>query len=214
MTSVCSSTVSAPSAALLHFLRSQSREICFFNSCLGFSLWHDSSRTRPTRSFRKGGDVIRSLTKNIDTYWRRDATCEASILNFDISSHRSARKASTPPAFCAQSQPSIFEFSVPYGRTNQTRQASALFGTLFRKPWGTRRANRHATSQPDNLAEHPSLLDDVSEAILGRSKVVEASNGMKVRGTELNENGVVTLVNGEFKKSELIVKVSVEAASL
>lgn len=158
--------------------------------------------------------MIRSLTKSIDTYRRRDATCESSILNFDISSHRPTRKASRSSTFCAESQPGIFEFSIPYGRANQTRQASALFGTLFRKPWGTRRANRHATSKPDNLAEHPSFLDDVSEAILGRSKVVEASNGMKMRGTELNENGVVTLVNGEFKKSELIVKVSVEAATL
>ena len=211
---MCSTTTSAPSAALLQFLRSQSREICFFNSCLGFNLWQNSSKTRTRRSFRKGGDVIHSLTKNIDTCWRRAATSEASILNFDISSHRLARKASRSSTFCAKSQPSVFEFSIPYGSANQTRQASAVFGTLFRKPWGTRRANRHATSKPDNLTEHPSLLDDVSEAILGRSKVVEASNGMKVRGTELNENGDVTLLNGEFKKSELIVKVSVEAATL
>lgn len=157
--------------------------------------------------------MIRSLTKDIDTYRRRDATYEASILNFNTSCRGPASNARGSSTFGAESQRSFLECSIPYGRANQVRQASALFGTLFRRSWGTRRANRHATSKPDNLSEHPSFLDDVSEAILGRSKVVEASNGMKVRGTELNENGFVTLMNGEFKKSELIAKVSVRAAT-
>ena len=214
MTSVCGTSVSAPSAALLRFLRSQSYELCFFNSCLELSLCHDSSNPSPTRSFKKGADVIRSISRNIDAYRRRDATCEASVLNFDISSHRSARNAHRSLKSSSESQRRILENNIPYGRSNQTRQVSALFGRLLRNPWGPRRANQQATSKPDDLTEPPSFLDDVSEAMLGRSKVVEASNGMKLRGTELNEKGAVTLVNGQFKKSELILKVSVTATTL
>lgn len=210
---MCATTTSAPSAALLRFMRSQSHEICFFNSALGLNFWHDSSKPGPTRSFRKSGDVIHSLTKNIDTYNRRDATCEASILNLDIPTHGPARNAGRSSSLCPErSQRSILKSRIPYGRANQIRQVSELFRPLFRKPWG-RRASQQATSKPDDLHEHPSILDDVNGAMLGRIKLVEASNGMKLRGTELNEKGVVTLVNGEFKKSELIVKVSVRAAT-
>jgi len=44
---------------------------------------------------------------------------------------------------------------------------------------------------------------------LGRSLAGKASNELKLRCTEFDENGNVTLVNGEFKKSELIAKVSI-----
>jgi len=36
---------------------------------------------------------------------------------------------------------------------------------------------------------------------------VKAANEQKLRCTEFDENGNVVLVNGEFKKSELIAKV-------
>jgi magnesium transporter len=42
---------------------------------------------------------------------------------------------------------------------------------------------------------------------LGRSLAVKASSEPRLRCTEFDENGNVTLVNGEFKKSELIAKV-------
>ena len=42
---------------------------------------------------------------------------------------------------------------------------------------------------------------------LGRNLSGKASNELKLRCTEFDENGNVTLVNGEFKKSELIAKV-------
>ena len=41
---------------------------------------------------------------------------------------------------------------------------------------------------------------------IGRSVAGKASNEMKLRCTEFDENGNVTLVNGEFKKSELIAR--------
>lgn len=48
------------------------------------------------------------------------------------------------------------------------------------------------------------FLDD--NAGLG-GRIIKPSNELKLRCTEFDENGNVTLVNGEFRKSELIAKV-------
>ena len=42
---------------------------------------------------------------------------------------------------------------------------------------------------------------------LGRNISPKSANEAKLRCTEFDENGNVVLVNGEFKKSELIAKV-------
>lgn len=49
-----------------------------------------------------------------------------------------------------------------------------------------------------------SLLDEVGTPNFGRRKL---GNELKLRCTEIDENGNVITVNGEFKKSELIAKV-------
>jgi magnesium transporter len=61
------------------------------------------------------------------------------------------------------------------------------------------------TSKPHGRQLPPlaSFLDASSSS--GRS--TRAANEPRLRCTEFNENGNVTLVNGEFKKSELIAKV-------
>jgi magnesium transporter len=65
-------------------------------------------------------------------------------------------------------------------------------------------------TRPSPLAS-PGYLDDTGgEGALpnyGRTVSAKATNEMKLRCTEFDENGKVTLVNGEFKKSELIQKV-------
>lgn len=58
------------------------------------------------------------------------------------------------------------------------------------------------TSFPDEGAEG-SLFN------LGRTLVSKSLDEPRLRCTEFDENGNVTLVNGEFRKSELIAKVSV-----
>lgn len=44
---------------------------------------------------------------------------------------------------------------------------------------------------------------------IGRGLAAKASNELRIRCTEFDKNGNVTLVNGEFRKSELIAKVGV-----
>lgn len=54
-------------------------------------------------------------------------------------------------------------------------------------------------------------MDDTSTSGTGFSsslgRMVRTANELKMRCTELDEHGNVTLVSGEFKKSELIAKV-------
>lgn len=57
--------------------------------------------------------------------------------------------------------------------------------------------------QPNDLPSFTGSAED--GASLGR--IIKPTNELKLRCTEFDENGNVTLVNGEFKKSELIQKV-------
>ncbi|KAI7159833.1 cora-domain-containing protein [Hortaea werneckii] len=57
----------------------------------------------------------------------------------------------------------------------------------------------------EDLPPLPGFLDD-SVGLGGRK--IKPSNELKLRCTEFDENGNVTLVNGEFRKSELIAKYS------
>jgi magnesium transporter len=64
--------------------------------------------------------------------------------------------------------------------------------------------------KPDDLPPLGGCPDegiDSSIFNLGRGLSSKGANELKLRCTEFDENGNVTLVNGEFKKSELIAKV-------
>ncbi|KAF6222507.1 hypothetical protein HO173_013398 [Letharia columbiana] len=52
----------------------------------------------------------------------------------------------------------------------------------------------------------PSFLDDTGSTHFGRRKTLKGPNELKLRCTEFDENGNVTFMDGEFKKSELIAK--------
>jgi magnesium transporter len=60
------------------------------------------------------------------------------------------------------------------------------------------------------MAPLASFLDDGAEMSMfsgGRIMSSKLGNELRLRCTEFDENGNVTLVNGEFRKSELIAKV-------
>jgi magnesium transporter len=56
-------------------------------------------------------------------------------------------------------------------------------------------------------------MDEGTEGMfnIGRSLSAKATNELRIRCTEFDINGDVTLVNGEFRKQELIAKVSIES---
>jgi len=80
---------------------------------------------------------------------------------------------------------------------------SAHFGQQWLK-WGQKKKKPQYLLSDDLTSPISGFVDD--NASLGR--VNRPSNELKLRCTELDENGNVTLVSGEFKKSELIQKVS------
>jgi len=57
--------------------------------------------------------------------------------------------------------------------------------------------------QPNDIPAASGFLDDNASL----SRIVKPINELQLRCTEFDENGNVTLVNGAFKKSELIAKV-------
>jgi len=63
--------------------------------------------------------------------------------------------------------------------------------------------------QRSDLPPLASFLDDNG----GLGRVSRPTNELKLRCTEFDESGNVTLINGEFKKSELIAKVRCFAAA-
>ncbi|GAB1197106.1 hypothetical protein APSETT444_006392 [Aspergillus pseudonomiae] len=71
-----------------------------------------------------------------------------------------------------------------------------------------RRSNAAAESKL-NRTGGPALVDEGTEGLnFGRGLAAKASNELRLRCTEFDNNGNVTLVNGEFRKSELIAKVA------
>jgi magnesium transporter len=68
---------------------------------------------------------------------------------------------------------------------------------------GLKRRSGQTALKPDDLPSLTGFLDEGAETSmfnLGRSLAGKASNELKLRCTEFDENGNVTLVNGEFKR--------------
>ncbi|MCJ1462410.1 hypothetical protein MMC07_001011 [Pseudocyphellaria aurata] len=107
--------------------------------------------------------------------------------------------------------------------TSQRRQATveaSLFNLEFLKPTPIqsyapapaeyhtllKKLRRAPDLEPDDHPSTPSFLNEANSSILGRNKVGKSSNAHTLRCAELDENGKVTDVNMQWKKSELIAK--------
>lgn len=95
------------------------------------------------------------------------------------------------------------------------RQASSDSHSWFRRLFDSRSRKKQSTLQPDDLPPLSAFLEegaDTSVFNYGRTVTGKASNELKLRCTEFDADGNVTLVSGEFKKSELIAKVIISSA--
>ena len=80
----------------------------------------------------------------------------------------------------------------------------------LRRLLGFGRTKAKSELKPDDLPARPATIDDGLETnpfYVGRNIALKTSNEPRLRCTEFDENGNVTLVNGELKKSELIARV-------
>jgi hypothetical protein len=90
------------------------------------------------------------------------------------------------------------------------RSSTKRTQNFFRRLLGLQEHRSHAQLNPDDLPAGQAGLEEGYEGNmfgLGRGFAAKAANEPRLRCTELDGNGTVTLVSGEFKKSELIAKV-------
>ncbi|KAL8788515.1 MAG: hypothetical protein Q9195_007254 [Heterodermia aff. obscurata] len=194
------SKILIPSPKLLRFLGTQLDEVCFFTI--------NSIATASKGSFPRTDSLFGRCSpasrRRLSTSPRPLATVQASILNFDclrpISRNVTANNA---PPLQHGTLSGLLASKDLKEKPFSTRYISTNVRPLLDKILGPRRTD--FAPRPQEPAPLPSLLDDVNGASLGRSKASRV-NELKLRCTELNEEGKVTLVNGEFKKTELIAK--------
>ena len=197
--------ICAPSSDLLRFLRSQTDSFCFFTSNTtlpaGTSIVYRPFHSYPQAS--KSFANTKASSRSLSTTARRNATLEASLLNLDfflkpVNLQFPALPRSTRPGI-------VVRHHSQEGRAWLRRWSSNEQDSWRR--WFDLRKKAKEKSLPLRPSDLPPLpfLSDASGATLGRMK---ATNEMKLRCTEFDENGNVVIVDGEFKKSELIAKVS------
>ncbi|PYH45352.1 CorA family magnesium transporter [Aspergillus saccharolyticus JOP 1030-1] len=185
---------SAPSASLLRFLRSQSESLFFTANPTPRGNPRPPPRLSALRDFTNNCNRVESSLSqeplqasllplpNFSARTRSGARCRASF----------TQPISAPASPVPNAQPS---------RTVSTRDRS-----IYRRLLDWRR-NKAAESS-NYVCSPPSLIGDGTEPgfTLGRGLAAKITNEPRLRCTEFDSNGNVTLVNGEFKKSELIAK--------
>ena len=195
--------VAAPSPSLLRFLRSQINDTCFFSPNDRLERHYSPAKARRL-VHRNRSNGLPPWTRGFGTSPSHQATVESSSLNLDFLKHPSRQHNPT-----ARPLPTPSTYGLGRDWVQQpVRHASTDDQSFLRRLWQRRRIAPPALKEGD-LPPRPSFLDEGNGTSLGRSKAGKAANELRLRCTEINENGDVTLVNGEFKKSELIAKVRI-----
>ncbi|KAJ5166178.1 uncharacterized protein N7482_004959 [Penicillium canariense] len=171
---------SAPSASLLRFLRSQSGFPTGSAAC---------GRPKPRSPCHVA--LASGLIRRSSSWVRQDVFQSCASFGSGIACVSDAR----PKLAATQSPPDIF-----------TRHASTNRRPLLRRLFDLKRGK--SADYKSNRNQGPALIDEGTEGIfnIGRGLAAKASNELRIRCTEFDNNGNVTLVNGEFRKSELIAK--------
>lgn len=190
--------LSVPSIGLLRFLRSQSDVVLFFT-------------TNPTTT-RVASERRWENRRTKHSSWTdlRPAPCKAQLEASLFSLQRGLKHRIPNP-----SQVMRFPSAPSLSRSHPTHCVSATrsSSTEARKWWRRWYANRESYLKWVLSRSPPvtTFTDDGAEGNLfnlGRTLASKTLNEPRLRCTEFDENGNVTLVNGEFRKSELTAKVS------
>lgn len=174
---------SVPSTSLLRFLRSQS----------GFVGSSACVRPKPRALSHEG---IATGSSRRSSNWARSGKSDACpTLDAGLVSIHGARPKPAVPSLISE-------------QLILTRHASTNRRPLLRRLFDFKRNKAAEYQKARSLG--PTLIDDGGEGIfnIGRGLAAKASNELRIRCTEFDMNGNVTLVSGEFRKSELIAKVS------
>lgn len=175
---------SAPSASLLRFLRSQTGFASGSSTCVRPRPRAPSHEHVATGSSRRSSGWALSGRPGNGTA-------------FDTEPLRSSGGPYRPTVSVSCSN-----------RVAPVRHVSTARRPLLRRLFDLKRGKAAEYKQSRNSG--PALIDEGPEGIfnIGRGLAAKASNELRLRCTEFDMNGNVTLVNGEFRKLELIAKVS------
>lgn len=175
---------SAPSASLLRFLRSQSGFASSPAACV---------RPRPSAPAH---EALTSVSRRASS-WARQDTCQNRTTLDSVTRHLS------------DVRPKASATLAPLEPLALVRHASTTRRPFLRRLFDLKRGKTADHKSQRN--QSPATSDEGSEGLfnIGRGLAAKASNELRIRCTEFDNTGNVTLVNGEFRKSELIAKVSV-----
>ncbi|KAJ5557179.1 hypothetical protein N7494_001094 [Penicillium frequentans] len=170
---------SAPSASLLRFLHSQSGSVANLSTC-ALTKRASSHNTLAIGSSRRSS-----------TWIRPDKSRCVATLNAKLSITSARPKAEISSRALEQL---IF-----------TRPASTARRPFLKRLLDLRKSK---TAEYKNTQNGPAWIDEGTDGMfnIGRGLAAKASNELRIRCTEFDSNGNVTLVNGEFRKLELIAK--------
>ncbi|KAI9863153.1 MAG: magnesium ion transporter [Trichoglossum hirsutum] len=204
----------APSSTLLKYLRSQSEDLCFFtgNTVPAFCF---GGRTPRLVKIHSRGNYLPvtppHATGRSNAGPSGQTIFEASLLNLEFLWPQTSRDALALNHLAShqpRSLPTIFR-PISTRTGTSVRHVSTDDRPFLRRLWNMRRRKPKTVLRPDDLPPLGGLLDEGTDSsifTLGRGISAKGANEPKLRCTEFDENGNVTLVNGEFKKSELIAK--------
>jgi magnesium transporter len=178
--------IAVPSSSVLSFLRTQ------VNVAFESPITKCASLKRSRCAY----------TTNIRTLWNITGTSGDGI-STGTTRLPSAASRLQPASLCLPSLPCVPEYS-SMGRRSLSTSSTNHAWNMFKSKKG-KRGLLQPPEAPSNLMEDGSTGGTGFSSSLGR--MVRTANELKMRCTELDEHGNVTLVSGEFKKSELIAKV-------
>ena len=185
----------APSPRLLHFLRSQVDSL--------FPLPSQVVTQRASKPPQRRLLLHCPRSRPFTTSSRRPATYQASLFPTELFSRVS--DARSVPSSVPRLKTSILPFRRPSNGDHSAQRWGSGLPWLGLKQKHKGKWSKDWTNAPprDDLSS-PFGFDSNGSTLLSR---IKGPNELKLRCTELDENGKVTVVDGEFKKSELIARV-------
>ena len=195
----------SPSPAVLRFLRTQAKESTFFTASSVSPPSHHIPRCSSSH-----GNVSRLQQKR---HLAASASCGADVTLGLLPPH--SFTASVLPV-CQSNLLGAFALSKSLQQPRDSsserrwtgRRSPAASQSWFRRLIDRGGRERHDAQLNEAKASRlPSFLDGSTGTAIGRNKAGKAGSEVKLRCTEIDENGNVITVDREFKKSELIAKV-------
>ena len=206
-----------PSAGLLRFLRSQSENFTFFNPNNALASGSGSACS-PAHDLRNSWCAAKRRAQEYARISQgpnsaRRASLQAGMLN--LGSIVRSRSSRTPPKL--RDRDTVLGLPGHVGAAS-TRYKSSGQKAPSHKPtwreriWGSTVRKEGKPLEPDDLPNQAVDGDGIFMFNSPRQLSKKAALEPRLRCTEVDENGNVILLDGEFKKSELIARVRIVGA--